>query len=122
MFAEMVSDLERGIFPDSNMLRGRCHAAVTKKLALIRLPPTYWENDPKRNPRTRHLLWAALLLHDEDLLEVVKGIVLMEQAEGEGLSAGEFYQSSLNDLMALAPNRGFAEMLRENVAWVDWKD
>lgn len=84
MFSEMVRDIEQGILPDVGLLRGRCHAAVTKKLALVRLPPAYWERDPKRNPDTGHLLWAILLLQDPDLLEVVKGVILIEQAEGKG--------------------------------------
>ena len=118
MFSEMVSDIKRGILPDVTLLRGRCHAAVTKKLALVRLPPAYWEKDPKRNPDTRHLLWAVLLLHDPDLFEVVKGIFLMEQAEGEGVSVEDFFKSSLDELLALAPDKPFAELLQEKVAWV----
>ncbi len=118
MFSEMVSDIERGILPDLSLLRGRCHAAVTKKLALVRLPPAYWETDPKRNPDTRHLLWAVLLLHDPDLFEVIKGIVLMEQAEGQGVSAEDFLKSSLDELLALAPDVHFKELLQEQVAWV----
>ncbi len=116
MFAEMVSDLSQGKFPCVNLLRGRCHAAVTKKLAFVRLPPTYWENDPKRNPDTSHLLWAVLLLHDLDMLDVVKGIILMEQAEKEGLSLEEFMQQSLERLFALAPDSEFRMELEKQVA------
>ncbi len=116
MFAEMVSDLSQGKLPCVNLLRGRCHAAVTKKLAFVRLPPTYWETDPKRNPDTSHLLWAVLLLHDLDMLEVVKGIILMEQAEKEGLSLEEFMQQSLERLFALAPDSMFRTQLKEQVA------
>ncbi|MBU0960841.1 MAG: hypothetical protein KKH60_04885 [Proteobacteria bacterium] len=117
MFSEMVRDIERGIFPDTGLLRGRCHAAVTKKLALIRLPPAYWEKDPKRNPDTRHLMWAILLLHDPDLFEVVKGIILMEQAEGEGISAEAFFKKGLDELLSLAPDHHFKELLLKQVAW-----
>lgn len=118
MFTEMVRDIEQGLLPDRRLLRGRCHAAVTKKLALVRLPPAYWERDPKRNPDTRHLLWAILLLHDPDLFEVIKGIILMEQAEGEGLSAEEFFKNSLDGLLALAPDPHFKELLQGQVDWV----
>lgn len=118
MFSEMVRDIERGILPDRGLLRGRCRAAVTKKLALVQLPSAYWERDPKRNPDTEHLLWAILLLHDPDLFEVIKGIILMEQAEGEGLSTGEFFRKSLDKLLALAPDFRFKELLQEKVDWV----
>lgn len=118
MFSEMVRDIEQGILPDVGLLRGRCHAAVTKKLALVRLPPAYWERDPKRNPDTGHLLWAILLLQDPDLLEVVKGVILIEQAEGEGLSAEDFITSSLDELLALAPNLHFTTLLQKQIAWV----
>ena len=116
MFAEMVQGLSQGQLPDSGPLRGRCHAAVTKKLAFVRLPPVYWESDPKRNPDTCHLLWAVLLLHDSDMLEVVKGIILMEQAEKEGLSLDEFVQQSLDRLFALAPDSQFLTLLKQQVA------
>lgn len=118
MFAEMVEGLGRGELPDPAALRGRCHAGVTKKLAVITLPPTYWETDPKRNPDTMHLLWAVFLLHDEDLLEVMIGIILMEQAERDGLSAESFLQSSLDQLLLLAPDESFAGILREKTSWI----
>lgn len=116
MFAEMVSGLNEGKIPDVSLLRGRCHAAVTKKLAFVRLPPTYWENDPKRNPDTHHLLWAVVLLQDSDMLEILKGIILMEQAEREGLSLEEFIQQSLTRLFDLAPGSGFKAKLKQLVA------
>ncbi len=118
MFAEMVEGLKQGVLPDLVALRGRCHAGVTKKLAVIALPPTYWEIDPKRNPDTRHLLWAVFLLHDADLLEVMIGIILMEQAEREGLSAESFLQSSLDELLLLAPDSSFEKVLQEKTSWI----
>jgi hypothetical protein len=115
MFAEMVSDLRLGNLPDLNLLRGRCHAAVTKKLAFVRLPPTYWENDPKRNPDTSHLLWAVLLLQDQEMLEIVKGVILMEQAEREGKNLEEFMAQSLKELFELAPHDAFCTKLKKLV-------
>lgn len=115
MFAEMVSNLRKGKLPEVSLLRGRCHAAVTKKLAFVRLPPVYWENDPKRNPDTKHLLWAVLFLQDQEMLEVVKGIILMEQAEREGKSLAEFMKQSLKDLFDLAPDEGFRAELEKHV-------
>ena len=116
MFAEMVSDLRRGKLPEVSLLRGRCHAAVTKKLAFVRLPPVYWESDPKRNPDTSHLLWAVLLLQDQEMLDVLKGIILMEQAEREGKSLSEFMEQSLAELFGLAPDQEFKAELEKQVA------
>lgn len=116
MFSEMVAKLKEGELPDPALLRGRCRAAVTKKLAFLRLPPVYWESDPKRNPDSSHLFWAVLLLHDQDMLDVVKGIVLMEQAEREQLSLEAFVQRSLAELFGLAPTLKFRILLEEQVS------
>lgn len=115
MFSEMIAELRQGRLPELAPLRGRCHAAVTKKLAFVRLPPVYWETDPKRNPNTTHLLWAVLLVQDSDMLEVVKGIILMEQAEREGLALEVFMAQSLDALFALAPDTPFQILLKEHV-------
>jgi len=117
MFSEMVDDIRQGKLPDTAPLRGRFRAALTKKLALVSQPPTYWESDPKRNPNTEHLLWAVLLLHDPDLFEVVKGIILMEQAEREGLTAEEFLARALENLLNLAPDEQFQLVLKNRVSW-----
>ncbi len=113
----MLATIRQGQFPDLTPLRGRFRAALTKKLALVSQPPTYWESDPKRNPDTEHLLWAVLLLHDPDLFEVVKGVILMEQAERERLTAEEFFDRALANLLALAPDEQFRTVLKERVSW-----
>lgn len=112
MFSEMVDGLKHGVLPDLALLRGRCRAALAKKLAIVSQPPTYWIDDSKRNPNTEHLLWAVLLLQDPDLLDVMIGIILMEQAESNGLSAEEFMQESVAHLLALAPYQSFADQLK----------
>ena len=117
MFSGMVADIRQGRLPDTTPLRGRFRAALTKKLALVSQPPTYWESDPKRNPNTEHLLWAVLLLQDPDLFEVVKGIILMDQAEREGLTAEEFLDRALENLLHLAPNEQFQGVLKKRVSW-----
>lgn len=115
MFAEIVSGLKSGRLPEIATLRGRCHAGVTKKLAFVKLPPVFWETDPKRNPDTMHLLWGVWLLHDAEMLEIVKGIILMEQAEKEGLSLEEFTQNSMDALLALAPDTKFRALLKQQL-------
>lgn len=115
MFSEMIAGISQGILPDIGPLRGRCHAAITKKLAFIRLPPVYWETDPKRNPNSSHLLWAILLIQDMDMLNTLQGIVLMEQTERQGLSWEEFREQSLDDLFALAPDSRFRKVLSQQI-------
>jgi hypothetical protein len=116
MFTEMINNLKVGVLPDPAPLSGRCRAALSKKLALVSQPPTYWINDPKRNPVTEHLLWAILLLGDPDLLDVVIGIILMEQEETDGLSAEKFMQQSINHLLELAPDGNFRQHLQRELA------
>lgn len=116
MFSEMIAGLRQGLFPDPGPLRGRCHAAITKKLAFVRLPPLYWELDPKRNPDSSHLLWAVLLLQDQDMLDILKGIILIEQGEREGLSWDVFQERSLERLFALAPDKQFRALLQGRIS------
>ncbi len=122
MFAEMLSGIRLGQLPDPTLLRGRCHAAITKKLAFVCLPPVYWETDPKRNPDTAHLFIAVLLLNEPDMLEILKGIILMEQAERGGISLDEFMRQSLTDLLEMAPDPQFKLLLREIVGAVGSRD
>ena len=106
MFSEMVAQLARGERPDPVTLRGRMRAAVTKKLALVQQPTTYWESDSKRNPRSDHLLWGALLLSDRDLYGVVLGIIALEQAARPDGSAEEFTAQALESFQILCPEQG----------------
>lgn len=116
MFTEMIDGLKKGVMPDPALLAGRCRAALSKKLAIVAQPPTYWIQDPKRNPETEHLLWAILLLRDPDLLDVIIGIILMEQEESGGLSAEQFMQQSMGRLLVLAPTESFRKELQRQLA------
>jgi hypothetical protein len=112
MFSEMITGLQCGVMPDLGPLKGRCRAALSKKLAIVSQPPTYWIDDPKRNPLTEHLLWAILLTGDTDLLDVIIGIVLMEQEELGGMEVESFIQQSVSNLLALAPDEKFLKQLK----------
>ncbi len=122
MFTEMLAGLRLGQLPDFTLLRGRCHAAITKKLAFVRLPPVYWETDSKRNPDTGHLLIAVLLLNEPDMLEILKGIILMEQAEQGGLSLEEFMRQSLTDFLTMIPDPQFQLLIKELLAAAGSRD
>lgn len=67
--------------PDAKRLRGWFGAALTKKLAVISLPPAFWENDPKRNPDVIRLLWAAIILDDLEGYKTVQSIMAVEKEE-----------------------------------------
>ncbi len=120
MFSEMIEGLRCGVIPDLGPLKGRCRAALSKKLALVSQPPTYWIDDPKRNPLTEHLLWAILLTGDTDLLDVIIGIVIMEQEELDGMAVEAYMQQSVSRLLALAPTEMFCEQLKRESAIADY--
>ena len=81
MFAEMVAELARGRLPDKSRLRQRFDMAMTKKMGILRLPPAFWMDDPKINPRAEHLFWASLLLLDRERVDLALGVLAAEQAE-----------------------------------------
>jgi len=113
MFSEMLNELQRGIVPDLQPLQGRCRAALSKKLAIVSQPPTYWIEDPKRNPLTEHLLWAILLTGNSELLDIIIGIIMMEQEELQGISVETFMRESIARLLDLAPDEAFREYLKK---------
>ncbi len=106
MFADMMAELARGEEPDPDRLRGRFRAALTKKLAVVRLPPCFWMNDPKINPRSDHLLWAALLLDDRQGVELVASAIAVELAErggGEPVDLGQRLRTLADELLRMVP-------------------
>ncbi len=116
MFDDLETTLQRGELPDPVFLRGRFRAALTKKLAVVKLPAAFWSGDPKINPRSDHLLWAALLLADREGVSLVSSVIAAEIAEK---SPGDDLEQLLDErisrytqsLLALAPSREFREEL-----------
>jgi len=102
MFSEMVSDLSRGKLPEPVSLRKRFDAAITKKLGIVRLPRTFWMNDPKINPRSDHLFWAALLLKDRQRIDLVLAVIAAEIAEeGQADSTQDLLATRVSALLDL---------------------
>jgi hypothetical protein len=124
MFEQMVSTLKNGTLPENDLLRKRFAAALTKKMGVIKAPYSFWPADTKINPSTRQLLWAAILLHDEENFSVVAAIISAEleerqRAKGEpvsipvlGAMVQQLIQDYTREFIALAPNESFAENLR----------
>ncbi len=63
------------------MLARRFDVAMTKKLGVVKLPPSFWMQDPKINPRADHLLQVALLLGDVDRCGLAISALAVEVAE-----------------------------------------
>ncbi|HHB76586.1 MAG TPA: hypothetical protein ENK84_08585 [Desulfobulbus sp.] len=95
---------------DINQLRKRFDLAMTKKLAVIKLPPTFWMQDPKINPRVDHLLWAALLLDDMERASLAASALAVEHEEQQKkkstqdqLELAGALDNSLDDFFQLIP-------------------
>ncbi|RUM39768.1 MAG: hypothetical protein DSY57_00715 [Desulfobulbus sp.] len=95
---------------DLDQLRKRFDPAMTKKLAVIKLPPSFWMQDPKINPRADHLLWAALLLDDPDRAALAFSAMAVEheerqrkQAAGDAPGLAEALEAAVHDLLQLIP-------------------
>ena len=121
MFAEMVAGLAQGRLPAAASLRQRFDMALTKKMGVVRLPPAFWPEDPKINPRTAHLFWAALLLQDRERMDLALAALAAEQAartpaalpDHAGL-AGQA-RELLQQLLAVIGDPGRREELRRDL-------
>lgn len=100
MFSEMVAELKRGTEPEPGVLRNRFDFALVKKTAVVRLPPSFRTGDPKINPRSDHLFWAALLLRDRERIDLALAVMAAEAAEIDS-SAGEWQLASERRVRAL---------------------
>lgn len=89
MFSEMVANLAKGSLPESSALRQRFDIAVTKKLGVVRLPASFWMDDPKINPRSDHLFWAALLTQDRQRIDLALAVLAAELNETNQAAGGE---------------------------------
>ena len=127
MFEEMVSLLKQGKIIDLNLLRKRFDTALVKKIGVINTPYSFWTSDPKINPRTKELLWAAILLEDSENFSLLVNIAATEAAEkkrASGHSAGITHshensrlmgEDSVRELLELAPTEGFRIVLQQKV-------
>ncbi len=104
---------------DFDQLKKRFDPAMTKKLAVIKLPPSFWMQDPKINPRADHLLWAALLLDDPERAALAFSAMAVEheerkkkQSAGNAPGAAETLENAVHDLLQLIPKENKALRLR----------
>jgi len=81
MFTENFVKLKQGKIPDLKLLQRRFDLAMTKKLGVVKLPPAFWMQDSKINPRADHLLQAALLLGDRERCDLAVSVLAVEHQE-----------------------------------------
>ena len=111
----MIRDLKNGKLPEITPLKKRLQFAVIKKLGVIQQPYLFWPPDPKQNPPATHILWAALILEDNQNAHLAADILKHEhhermaaktggQSKGQGILAREtIIQSALQELTDLLP-------------------
>jgi len=94
MFSHIFNSAINPAALDAGQLGRLFDLAMTKKLAVIKLPPSFWMQDPKINPRADHLYWTALLLGDTERAALAVSALAVEHEHGEsGKTAAE--QTSL---------------------------
>ena len=81
MFTQIFAALEQGKAPDLELLQRHFDLAMTKKIGVVKLPPAFWMQDSKINPRADHLLQAALLLGDRERCDLAVSVLALEISE-----------------------------------------
>lgn len=127
MFEEMVSLLKQGRIIDLDLLRKRFDRALVKKIGVINTPYSFWTSDPKINPRTKELIWAAILLEDNKNFMLLLDIAATEANEKKrasshsaGIAGSEKIASligaeTVKELAELAPTEEFRQILQQKV-------
>ena len=92
MFSEMIAAVNNNEAPELVSLQKRFDFALTKKLGIVKLPPAFWMQDPKINPRSDHLFWAALLLKDRNRIDMALSVIAVELTEAISLKGDECRQ------------------------------
>ena len=128
MFNHMVSDLKLGILPEEYPLRKRFEAAIIKKMGVIRTPYSFWPADRKINPSTKELLWASVLLNDQENYRMIEAFIsteLEEKLRARGLQnngndlthmAEQTLQDYIAEFLGLTPSETFKKILQQKVA------
>lgn len=101
MFSEMIAVIHNKGVPEPDTLQKRYDFAMTKKMGIVKLPSAFWMQDPKINPRSDHLFWAALLLKDRSRIDLALSVIALELAETISMQGGEVRENVDNRASAL---------------------
>lgn len=127
MFTTLIEDLKQGNKPDLKALRQRLQLALIKKKAMMRLQPQFRHNDTKINPESRHMLWAALLVDDQESVTTLLDIMITEaydcfEARRGAMGASttppsleELLTDTLQRLLATATDPSTKSLLKEKI-------
>ncbi|MEN8134246.1 MAG: hypothetical protein ABFS18_01750 [Thermodesulfobacteriota bacterium] len=119
MFSEMIEMLKRGELPSAEKLHIRLKPAMVKKGGVMQQPHPCWSNDPKINPDSGHMLWAAILLEDQELISMATAMMFVEQGNKlDALTpqkARKLLTEKGSELLALAPTPEFKSVLAEKI-------
>jgi len=111
MFQQVFTALEQGEQIDLDLLARHFDLAMTKKLGVIKLPPAFWMQDTKINPRADHLLQVALLLGDRERCDMAVSVLAVETAEQKnGQALDQVISSILADLLTRVPSADKAQL------------
>ncbi len=84
MFRHELKKFRQGHPVDLLLLGRRFDLAMVKKLAVVRLPPAFWMQDPKINPDAEQLLQVALVLQDPERCRLALSVLAEEITEKPG--------------------------------------
>jgi hypothetical protein len=116
MFSEMIEQLKKGTTPQAASLLPRLKAAIAKKSGVIRQPKMCWSSDPKINPDSTHMLWAAILVGDLELVEICTGIILVEEGNKAGAADSEtLVRNKSAELLALVNDKNLKKTLQRKI-------
>ena len=105
MFQQVFTALEQGKQIDYDLLARHFDLAMTKKLGVVKLPPAFWMQDTKINPRADHLLQVALLLGDRERCDLAVSVLAVETVERkEGVALDQIISRIVTDLLARVPS------------------
>lgn len=123
----MIRDLKNGKLPEVSPLEKRLQFAITKKLGVIKQPYLFWPPDPKQNPPATHILWAALILEDNENVRLAADILMQEHHERIAAKAGgqpkgqdllerkAIIQSTLQELTNLLPPDSLQPVIQKKI-------
>ncbi len=104
MFTQIFAALEQGKAPDLELLQRHFDLAMTKKIGVVKLPPAFWMQDSKINPRADHLLQAALLLGDRERCDLAVSVLALEISERKtDQTLRQIVQGIIESLSAVVP-------------------